>query len=78
MTDAFGPGSHVLTQEFIVPFGLTAATLQFSRYINNDTNHTGSIRVTGLVKLCWRGESTGASTFFLKPRMPLELPQTTS
>ena len=24
-----------------MPFGLTAATLQFSRYINNDTNHTG-------------------------------------
>lgn len=35
MTDAFGPGSHVLYQDFVVPTTLTAYSLGFSLYINN-------------------------------------------
>jgi hypothetical protein len=35
MTDQGGPGSHVLYQDFVVPVGVTSATLTFQRYINN-------------------------------------------
>ncbi len=35
MTDAFGPGSHVLYQDFVVPTGLTGGSISFSLYINN-------------------------------------------
>lgn len=35
MTDAAGPGSHVLYQDFVVPAGVTLATLRFSLFINN-------------------------------------------
>lgn len=35
MTDQFGPGSHVLYQDFVVPVGVTAATLSFERFIQN-------------------------------------------
>jgi hypothetical protein len=35
MTDAFGPGSHVLYQDFLVPTPVSAAVLEFSLLINN-------------------------------------------
>jgi hypothetical protein len=35
MTDQTGPGSHALTQGFVVPAGVTSATLSFQLYINN-------------------------------------------
>jgi hypothetical protein len=35
MTDAQGPGSHVLYQDFVVPTGVSGATLQFSLFIGN-------------------------------------------
>jgi len=35
MTDAAGPGSHVLYQDFLVPMGLPGAALSFSLFINN-------------------------------------------
>jgi len=35
MTDAFGPGSHVLYQDFLVPSLVPGATIGFSLYINN-------------------------------------------
>ena len=35
MTDADGPGSHVLYQDFVVPTGVTSATLSFDLFINN-------------------------------------------
>ncbi len=38
MTDAQGPGSHVLYQDFTVPLTLNVATLRFDLYINNHAN----------------------------------------
>jgi hypothetical protein len=35
MTDASGPGSHVLYQDFLVPMDIPTAMLSFSLYINN-------------------------------------------
>jgi hypothetical protein len=35
MTDAGGPGSHVLYQDFVVPTVTTSATIGFSLFINN-------------------------------------------
>ena len=35
MSDQLGPGSHVLYQDFVVPNGVTAATLSFDLLINN-------------------------------------------
>src|SRR5262249_32433870 len=35
MTDQGGPGSHVLYQDFTVPFGVTGASLTFDRFIGN-------------------------------------------
>jgi hypothetical protein len=35
MTDAAGPGSHVLYQDFLVPAGVSTTTLAFSLFINN-------------------------------------------
>jgi hypothetical protein len=35
MTDQGGPGSHVLYQDFVVPAGVTSATLSFDLFINN-------------------------------------------
>jgi hypothetical protein len=35
MTDMFGPGTHILYQDFTVPSGLTAALLSFDRFIGN-------------------------------------------
>lgn len=36
ITDQSGPGAHVLYQDFVVPVGVTSATLTFQRYIRND------------------------------------------
>ena len=38
MTDAQGPGSHVLYQDFTVPLTLSVATLRFDLFINNHAN----------------------------------------
>src|SRR5262249_38150984 len=35
MTDQGGPGSHVLYQDFLVPFSLSSATLGFDYFIGN-------------------------------------------
>ena len=35
MTDAFGPGSHLLFQDFVVPASVPAASIAFSLFINN-------------------------------------------
>lgn len=35
MTDAEGPGSHVLYQDFVVPAGITGGTLRFSLFVGN-------------------------------------------
>jgi PEP-CTERM motif-containing protein len=35
MTDQFGPGSHVLYQDFVVPADVTSASLSFDYFINN-------------------------------------------
>ena len=35
MSDGLGPGSHVLFQNFVVPFGVTSAALSFDRFIGN-------------------------------------------
>ncbi|MFO0831263.1 MAG: hypothetical protein U0637_05390 [Phycisphaerales bacterium] len=35
MTDAQGPGSHVLYQDITIPSGITSASLSFSMYLNN-------------------------------------------
>ena len=35
MSDQFGPGAHVLYQDFVVPVGVTAATFSFQAFINN-------------------------------------------
>lgn len=35
MTDAGGPGSHVLYQDFVVPANVTDGSLQFSLFVNN-------------------------------------------
>jgi hypothetical protein len=35
MTDAGGPGSHVLFQDFVVPMTLGVSTLRFDLYIQN-------------------------------------------
>ena len=38
MTNQAGPGAHVLYQNFVVPVGLTTATLSFDRYIQNSVS----------------------------------------
>jgi hypothetical protein len=38
MTDAQAGGSHVMYQDFVVPFALNIATLQFDLYLNNHAN----------------------------------------
>jgi hypothetical protein len=38
MTDAGGPGSHVLYQDFVVPMTLGVSTLRFDLYIQNRAN----------------------------------------
>jgi hypothetical protein len=38
MTDAEGPGSHVLYQDFFIPLGTTSASLSFQYYVNNQGN----------------------------------------
>lgn len=38
MTDAQGPGSHVLYRDFVVPMTLSVAQLRFDLYINNHAN----------------------------------------
>lgn len=35
MTDQFSPGSHVLYQDFVVPVGVSSATLTFERFVQN-------------------------------------------
>lgn len=35
MTDSFGPGAHVMFQDFVVPRGIQAAMLSFDRFIGN-------------------------------------------
>ena len=35
MTDQGGPGSHVLYQDFVVPVGVSSASLDFQYFINN-------------------------------------------
>jgi hypothetical protein len=35
MTDAFGPGSHLLYQDFVVPTGVLGASISFSLFLNN-------------------------------------------
>ena len=35
MTDQGGPGSHILYQDFVVPVGVSAATLDFQYFIDN-------------------------------------------
>lgn len=35
MTDAEGPGSHVLYQDFFIPLGTTSGSLSFQYYVNN-------------------------------------------
>jgi hypothetical protein len=35
MTDPFGPGSHVLYQDFLVPPGTTSGTLTFALFVGN-------------------------------------------
>jgi len=35
MTDAQGPGSHVLYQDFVIPTGVTSANITFRLYIRN-------------------------------------------
>jgi len=35
MTDALGPGTHVLYQDFLVPVGTTAGTLAFDVFVGN-------------------------------------------
>lgn len=35
MTDAQGPGSHILYQNFVVPVSVTAASISFSLFVNN-------------------------------------------
>src|SRR3954464_15677896 len=35
MTDAEGPGSHVLYQDFLVPVGTTSGTLSFDVFVGN-------------------------------------------
>jgi hypothetical protein len=35
MTDAQGPGSHVLYQDFVVPVGVSTATLSFDWFVGN-------------------------------------------
>ncbi len=35
MTDAFGPGSHLLYQDFVVPNVVTATSIRFSLFLNN-------------------------------------------
>jgi hypothetical protein len=35
MSDQQGPGSHVLYQDFVVPTGVTSATLSFDLLVNN-------------------------------------------
>ncbi len=35
MTDAFGPGAHVLYQDFVVPAALSTATLSYSVFVAN-------------------------------------------
>lgn len=39
MTDAGAGGSHVLYQDFVVPFGVTGASLGFSLYLNNSAEN---------------------------------------
>jgi hypothetical protein len=41
MTDSFGPGSHVLYQDFLVPSFSGQATLQFSINVNNNYGAPG-------------------------------------
>src|SRR5262245_60276441 len=38
MTDALGPGSHVLYQDFVVPAGTTAGLLTFNLFVGNRAN----------------------------------------
>jgi len=38
MTDAQGPGAHILYQDFVVPTGLLNPTLTFMLYINNQAS----------------------------------------
>jgi len=35
MTDSFGPGAHVLYQDFVVPTGTTTGSLSFQYFLNN-------------------------------------------
>lgn len=65
MSDAAGPGSHVLYQDFLVPTGNAATTLNFALYINNGassfvspamldfaaTNTTGSLNLNQQVRV---------------------------
>lgn len=45
MTDAQGGGSHVLYQDFVVPVGVTAATLQFSLFVGNRASNPNTPNV---------------------------------
>lgn len=38
MTDAGGPGSHVLYQDFLVPASVTSATLSFQLYVRSEAD----------------------------------------
>jgi hypothetical protein len=42
MTDAGGPGSHVLYQDFVVPVGASNGTVGFSLFINNTADRFAS------------------------------------
>lgn len=42
MTDQGGPGSHVLYQDFVVPTGVSAATLTFDVFISNQAGEFSS------------------------------------
>jgi hypothetical protein len=41
MTDSFGPGSHVLYQDFVVPLSLPGGVISFSLFINNNNGAPG-------------------------------------
>jgi hypothetical protein len=39
MSDAQGPGSHVLYQDFVVPVGLLSASVRFDVFVNNQADN---------------------------------------
>jgi len=68
VTDQFGPGAHVLIQDFTIPTGATSVTLTFDMFSDNQASNTfcpGALDYTLVPNQCARVDilSAGATAF---------------